>query len=137
MLLLVRIEGPDALIIDGRRARARVALLVVVKAGAALKAGALLVFVEVVATDGPVSEARQAALMRMAADAGFREEQVAFVTAYDDRDAGAFRRSVDKLAWRSFAWFMSEPNHVMGLHRGSGTRQVRLSELMRVAVDVD
>lgn len=91
----------------------------------------LLVFVEVVATDGPVSEARQTALMSMAANAGFHEEQVAFVTAYEDRDAGAFRRSVGKLAWRSFAWFRSEPDHVMALHRGSGARQVLLSELMR------
>ena len=98
---------------------------------------ALLVFVEVVATDGLVNEARQTALMRMAADAGFREEQVAFVKAYDDRNAGAFRRSVGRLAWRSFAWFMSEPDHVMELHRGSGARQVLLSELMRVAGDID
>lgn len=95
----------------------------------------LPVFVEVVATDGPVNEARRTALMSMAADAGFHEEQVAFVTAYDDRDAGAFRRSVSKLAWRSFVWFMSEPDHVMALHCGSGARQVLLSELMRVASD--
>ena len=45
-LELVRIEGPGALIVDGRRARARVALLVVVKAGAAVKARAVFVFVE-------------------------------------------------------------------------------------------
>lgn len=91
----------------------------------------LLVFVEVVATDGPVSEARRTALMRIATDAGFHDEQVAFVTAYGDRNAGAFRRSVGRLAWRSFAWFMSEPDHVMALHRGSTARQVLLSELMR------
>ena len=46
MFELVRIELLGALIIDGRRARARVALLVVVKAGAAVKARAVFVFVE-------------------------------------------------------------------------------------------
>lgn len=97
----------------------------------------LLVFVEVVATDGPVSEARQTALMAMAADAGFHDEQVAFVTAYADRTAGAFRRSVSELAWRSFAWFMSEPDHVIALHRGSGGRRVLLSDLMRSTADID
>ena len=62
----------------------------------------LLIFVEVVATDGPVNEARQGALMGIATEAGFREDQVAFVTAYEDRDAGAFKGSVSELAWRIF-----------------------------------
>lgn len=97
----------------------------------------LLVFVEVVATSGPVSEARRAALMTMAGDAGFRDEQVAFVTAYADRTAGAFSRSVSELAWRSFAWFMSEPDHIMVLHRGSAARQIPLSRLMPETDDVE
>ena len=93
-------------------------------------AESLLVFVEVVATAGPVSEARQAALMAIATEAGFNEDQVAFVTAYADRDDAAFKGSVSELAWRSFAWFMSEPDHIMVLHRGTDTEQVRLSDLM-------
>lgn len=92
----------------------------------------LLVFVEVVATAGPVSEARQTALMVIATEAGFTEDQVAFVTAYADRDEAAFKGSVSELAWRSFAWFMSEPEHIMVLHRGSDSEPVRLSDLMRV-----
>lgn len=91
----------------------------------------LLVFVEVVATAGPVNESRQTALMTLAAEAGFSEEQVAFLTAYSDRDNAAFKRSISELAWRSFAWFMSEPNHIVLLRRGAGTGKVRLSELMR------
>lgn len=90
----------------------------------------LLVFVEVVATAGPVSEARQAALMAIATEAGFNEDQVAFVTAYADRDDAAFKGSVSELAWRSFAWFMSEPDHIIVLHRGADAEQVRLSDLM-------
>ena len=93
----------------------------------------LLVFVEVVATAGPVSAARQAALMTIATEAGFSEDQVAFLTAYADRDDAAFKASVSELAWRSFAWFMSEPGHIAVLHGGADAEQVRLSDLMRVS----
>ncbi len=92
----------------------------------------LLVFVEVVATAGPVNEARQTALMAIAAEGGFAEDQVAFLTAYADRGDAVFMSSVGQLAWRSFAWFMSEPNHIMMLHRGADTGRTRLWEMMRV-----
>src|SRR3546814_1780715 len=42
----------------------------------------LLVFVEVVASDGPITPARQEALLKLAVDAGFDVSQAAFVTAY-------------------------------------------------------
>lgn len=90
----------------------------------------LLLFVEVVATAGHVSEARQAALMGIASDAGFDRKQVAFVTAYTDRDDPAFKTSVGELAWNSFAWFMSEPEHILVLHRGAGADGKRLTDLM-------
>ena len=92
----------------------------------------LLVFVEVVATAGPVNEARLTALMVTATEAGFRNDQVAFLTAYSDRDNAAFKSSVSELAWCSFAWFMSEPDHIVVLHRGADKGHVRLSDLMRV-----
>ena len=90
----------------------------------------LLVFVEVVATAGPVNEARMTALMMIATEAGFRKEQVAFVTAYSDRDGVAFKSSVSELAWNSFAWFMSEPDHIVLFHRGTDAEPVRLSDLI-------
>ena len=93
----------------------------------------LLVFVEVVATSGPISEARQAALMAIATAAGFGESQVAFVTAYVDRGDVAFKASVSELAWRSFVWFMSEPEHILSLHRGADRERMRLSYLMRIS----
>ena len=91
----------------------------------------LLVFVEVVATAGPMSEARQTALMAIAAEGGFAEDQVAFVTAYADRGDAVFMSSVGQLAWRSCAWFMSEPDHIIVLHQGADTERIRLWELMR------
>ena len=90
----------------------------------------LLAFVEVVASAGPVSDARQSALLAIATEAGFRDNQVAFVTAYADRNDAAFKRTVSELAWRSFAWFMSEPEHIIVLHRGRDADQVKLSDLM-------
>ena len=92
----------------------------------------LLVFVEVVATAGAISDARQAALMALARKAAFSEKQVAFVTAYADRDESAFKASVSELAWGSFAWFMSEPDNLLVLHRGREIAGVVLRNLMRV-----
>ena len=90
----------------------------------------LLVFVEVVATTGPVSESRQTALWGIANEAGFNDKQVIFVTAFEDRDTAAFKNSVSQLAWRSFAWFMSEPDHIMILRRGVHDGQVKLTNLI-------
>lgn len=92
----------------------------------------LVVFVEVVATAGPVSESRKEALMAIATDAGFNPNQVAFVTAYADRDDSAFKASVSELAWNSFAWFMSEPSHILQLHRGADLGRTRFSKLMQL-----
>jgi hypothetical protein len=88
----------------------------------------LLVFVEVVATDGPIGETRKAALLRLAEEAGFPPKHVAFVTAYLDRGAAAFKKTVDALAWGSFAWFMSEPDNLLRLHQGGTETVTRLSD---------
>ncbi len=76
----------------------------------------LLVFIEVVATDGAVTAERQAALRAIATDAGFHPRQIAFVSAFMDRDGQAFRRNVSRLAWGSFAWFVSEPDRIVLFH---------------------
>lgn len=89
----------------------------------------LLVFIEVVATDGPVSASRKEALLRLAAGAGLAPSQVAFVTAYLDRDAPAFKRTVAALAWGSFAWFAGEPDHIVVLRGEAGAAAARLSDM--------
>lgn len=73
----------------------------------------LLVFIEVVATDGPVNEPRRKALLDLATHAGFSAQNVAFVTAYLDRSVPAFKKTVDGLAWGSYAWFASEPDRIV------------------------
>ena len=78
----------------------------------------LIVFIEVVASDGPMTEQRQRALLDLLARSprGYRPEDAAFVTAYLDRAAAPARRTVPTLAWRSFAWFVSEPDRLLQLH---------------------
>lgn len=75
----------------------------------------LLVFVEVVVTDGPVTNSRKKALQELSAAAGFPPEHVAFVTAYLDRSSPSFRKNVSELAWGSYAWFASEPDNICEL----------------------
>jgi len=69
----------------------------------------LLVFVEVVVTDGAITRPRKEALLALATNAGFPEDRVAFVTAFEDRGCSAFRRLSSELAWGTVAWFASEP----------------------------
>ena len=74
-----------------------------------------LVFIEVVASDGPVSEQRKKALLALTEAAGFPQDHITFVTAYRDRSRAEFRKTVDTLAWGSFAWFASEPDKLLHL----------------------
>ncbi|MGV9007955.1 MAG: BsuBI/PstI family type II restriction endonuclease [Brevundimonas sp.] len=76
----------------------------------------LLVFIEVVASDGPISERRMEALHQLVAEAGFPPHHVAFVTAYLDRSVAPFRGTIGSLAWGSYAWFMSEPEGLLELN---------------------
>lgn len=75
----------------------------------------LIVFVEAVATAGEISEARRAAFLELITAAGFKSSQIAFVTAFADRNEAAFRRTISNLAWGSFAWCLSEPDHLIML----------------------
>jgi len=90
----------------------------------------LLVFVEIVATDGPVTPARRQALSSIATTAGFRQEQIAFVTAYWDRSVTAVKRTIEALSWQSFAWFVSEPEKIIVL-RDSAEQPARLVDLLQ------
>lgn len=73
----------------------------------------LLVFVEVVATDGPITTTRREALLDLAIEAGFGESHTMFVTAFEDRTAAALRRHIGNLAWGSFVWCASEPDYII------------------------
>lgn len=89
----------------------------------------LIVFVEVVATDGAVTDRRKAAMFALTDAAGFDREQIAFVTAYQDRASAGFKKTVGALAWGSFAWFVSEPDGVVVMRDGTAC-SARLSDLI-------
>lgn len=98
--------------------------------GAGKNGDVLLIFIEVVATDGPVTPQRQDALLRIATGAAFPERRVAFVTAFLDRSHSAFKKTVVELAWNSFVWFAAEPQNLMILHGGKETIVRGLADLM-------
>ena len=84
------------------------------------KPGLTLVFIEIVSTDGPVTEQRKAGILELlaASPMGYRPADAVFVTAYRDRGAKPVPKAIRELAWGSFAWFMSEPDHLVQLHDG-------------------
>jgi hypothetical protein len=90
----------------------------------------LLVFIEVVATDGAVTPFRRDSLLELATKAGFTPAQIAVVSAFIDRGRSAFRRSIDQIAWASFVWFAAEPDCIVQLHDGWAARGKRLADLL-------
>jgi len=74
-----------------------------------------LVFVEVVATDGAISERRKQAIYSLVDAAGFDRRNVIFLTAYSDRTSQGFSKTFKDLAWDSYVWFMSEPDNIICL----------------------
>jgi hypothetical protein len=94
----------------------------------------MIVFVEVVASDGPINENRRAALRKMGTDAGYSPEHLAYVTAFEDRDAGPFKKNIGALAVDSFVWFRTEPHLLMAIKSqpedGSGDPTFALEDLV-------
>jgi BsuBI/PstI restriction endonuclease domain len=89
----------------------------------------LLVFVEIVATDGAITRRRRDAIYAITDAAGFDRADVAFLTAYQDRNAAGFKKTVGDLAWGSFAWFSSEPDDILILRDGTASGPASLREL--------
>jgi hypothetical protein len=79
----------------------------------------LLIFIEVVATDGAITDRRKAAFYDLTDAGAFKREQVAFVTAYHDRLASGFKKTIPELTWNSFAWFVSEPDKIIYFRDGT------------------
>lgn len=69
----------------------------------------LLVFIEVVATDGPFTEKRKSDVLMMCLRAGFKDEQVLFVSAFKDRNSRALKSRFSAIALDSLVWCATEP----------------------------
>lgn len=83
-----------------------------------------LLFCEVVASDGPITEARREELMRMVRKSEISETTVQFLTAYESRSSLPFKKTFPVVDLNSFVWFRTEP-----------TLLVQLSELLPIASD--
>jgi hypothetical protein len=104
--------------------------IILVDVGTSKNGKVLLVFIEVVASDGPVTRQRREALLKIATDAGFPEQRVAFVTAFLDRSHSAFKKAVAELAWDTFVWFAAEPENLMVLRGGREMIENGLNQLV-------
>jgi len=90
----------------------------------------LLVFVECVVSDGPVNERRRKELGRLALKADYQEASCGFVTAFHDRVKSPYRSMSSSLAWGSFVWFETEPDHLIYLRQGYEERATTLADLL-------
>jgi hypothetical protein len=86
----------------------------------------LIIFVEVVATDGPINESRRRSLLGLVSEYKISQRHVLFVTAFLDRAESAFRKAISNLAWDSFAWFAAEPENIIALN---GTKPQAITKL--------
>lgn len=74
---------------------------------------AVLWFVEAVATDGPIDDARRDALTAWAASQGFSQERLRFLTAFTSRSSAPIKRRLKDIAANSYVWFADEPSRVL------------------------
>lgn len=89
----------------------------------------LFVFVEVVASDGPVNEDRKRALLDLVRAGGHDARNAAFVTAFHDRDRPEYRKVIGAVAWNSFVWCATEAGHII-VHRDATRHATRLTDLL-------
>jgi BsuBI/PstI restriction endonuclease domain/BsuBI/PstI restriction endonuclease HTH domain len=91
----------------------------------------LMVFVECVVTDGPVSERRRRELEDLARASGFHPKDCTYVTVFRDRADSPFRSMAASLAWGSFVWFATEPEQILILRDSRSEEPLRtLSDLL-------
>ncbi len=83
---------------------------------------------EVVATDGAVTEGRKVALLARIKLSNVPQSSVRFLSAFEDREADAFRKNFSKLAVASLVWFRTEPDLVVIL-RKNGRHGLELNQV--------
>jgi hypothetical protein len=79
--------------------------------------GLPVMFVEVVHSDGAITDVRRDALLRIAENAGAKPDAVQLVTAFEDRGSTIFRKRFSELANGSAVWFRAEPDMLVRLDR--------------------
>jgi hypothetical protein len=70
-------------------------------------------FIEVVYSDGPITEERRAAFVTWATRHGLREAQCRFLTAFESRTSRIFKNRLPLIARGTFVWFLDEPDGLL------------------------
>ena len=68
-----------------------------------------LLFIEIVASDGPYSVKRKEQIFSLCQKAGYRDEQITFVSVFTSRSDYALKKRFAALATDSLVWCASEP----------------------------
>lgn len=89
----------------------------------------VFVFVEIVASDGPIDEQRRAVLLEMLRAAGHAAEHAAFVTAFWDRELPAYRKASSTIAGNTFVWTATEPAMIVVVRDTTG-QQILLYDML-------
>jgi hypothetical protein len=90
----------------------------------------ILIFTEIVHSDGPINEMRKKALLDIAVNGGFNKENIVFLTVFHDRSSPAYRKVVSSLAWGSFVWFAAEPDNIIVLRGKPMVSSCSLKDLL-------
>lgn len=89
----------------------------------------LLLFIECVATDGPISERRKKELENIAVNARYNINDCVYITVFKDRTDQVSRRLNPSIAWGTFIWYATEPDSIIYLHKGSERNFTYISDI--------
>lgn len=92
----------------------------------------IIIFVECVASDGPVNDRRKQELISMARSANYRETDCAYVTVFRDRSDSISRKLVPSVAWGTFIWYASEPDEIIFLREGGAEKRTSIGDMLRL-----
>lgn len=90
----------------------------------------IIIFVECVATDGPISNRRKNELISIAKNAGFDENDCTYVTVFKDRSCKESRKLLPSVAWGTFVWYATEPDSLIYLYKGNEHRITHISDML-------
>lgn len=88
----------------------------------------LLLFIECVATDGPISERRKK-LENIAVNTRYSTSACVYVTVFKDRTDQVSRKLNSSIAWGTFIWYATEPDSIIYLHKGSERNFTYISDI--------
>lgn len=89
-------------------------------------------FIECVASDGPINDRRKMELLELAAKAGYKEKDCVCVTVFSDRSNSVSRKLVPSISWGTFIWYASEPDNIIYLREGNEEKAVSIGGFLEL-----